>query len=719
MMEIAFQRQAEFWGQAFEVLVKRGVLGALCDRKLVDCNVASLQPWRKTRVAQVSGALIRNLGVVDETVIEQVRLAVEHLSVVAYGLGHTAMREYLRKLDRPLSLGQLSVRALWCPLQLPGPREDVSAQKQALLAQLHACLDIAGPADPALSDKGMPANADFFVWLSGPWRDDHLLVQEYSYDMPPALGNFSTESAHLDELLRHRRLVDSRSVFARVAAEVEAEHFELSEDIRTHLMALTSDNKPLLKLCQAASYAESLVGLLQRTGKLTKPCVARALAITSNGLESLAARFGPQDVAQESRVSLMRQMGAAYRGARKPIDDDPAALTLLVQEAFNGVLRRLPAALQAGFRPLRQMPQAGQDYHFDFEETLASFANPMQLYSRQAALDMVDDAEALRNYFGQPARQAIAQALDDLVGASEAITLRDIHAAGVVAGLQAARPGRLNLLALEGNPGIGKTTALTTYLGRQQSGFLFLYVSPRVVINRDVTEVMARRDGAPSGVLTVTTNAQLIASAERWHKDQVGKGLDRVRNIDGAVVADGVADLVRPRGSILVLTPDQERDIEMAHAGGRFRKTTLSENEDIIQERTLLGVLSAMSQATRELLEINPAVNRAVLTAALQGFRDKGSGKTTIAALSGLFKSSANRKAGVEERRAFAKRMPTIVIMVDELAGDGAGAPFVHAVALGPSRSFSTPSKARFRHLRWCWSRRTPRLATRWCSIAT
>ena len=94
-----------------------------------------------------------------------------------------------------------------------------------------------------------------------------------------------------------------------------------------------------------------------------------------------------------------------------------------------------------------------------------------------------------------------------------------------------------------------------------------------------------------------------------------------------------------------------------------------------------MGVLSAMSSTTRELLLLNPEVNRAVLTAALQGFRDKGNGRNTMESLSQLFREHRPGRAKTEERRQFAKKMPTIVVMVDELAGDGAGSPFVHAVA--------------------------------------
>ena len=80
-----------------------------------------------------------------------------------------------------------------------------------------------------------------------------------------------------------------------------------------------------------------------------------------------------------------------------------------------------------------------------------------------------------------------------------------------------------------------KATLPSGVRGRGQGdGFLFVYVSPRVVINRDVTDKMARRDGAPSGTLTVTTNAQLIAAADRWHREKVSRGEAAPRRVEAA-----------------------------------------------------------------------------------------------------------------------------------------------------------------------------------------
>lgn len=682
MSDISFHQEAVLWGQAYEVLVKRGVLACLIEQGLVEPNRPGLQRWREIKLLEISRVLSRELGILDDSMREVVKAAVGHLALVAFGVGYTATRAYLKGLRaKSKNPNPFKVRALWCPLTLPGESTAEQAAREETRVAFHAELGLPGIVDPDWSRKGQPANADFMLWLEGASKEDYLLVQEYSFDMPADLGDFREQDAHLDELLRHRRIVDSRSVFARVAAEVDGESFELSEDIKTYLNALTSDNKPFYKLCQASSYAETTVHLLQKLGMAQKPVVARSLAITPNGLESLAARFTAGE-SLDPRCKLMSQMGAAYRETKKIADGDASALETQIEQMFSGLIKKLPTDLRKGMKTLREMPKPGEDYVFEFNEELESFANPMDLFTLDEAVRLVDENDSLNAYFGGSAKEAIGAVMRELACGKDKISLRDMHAAAIVAGLQCAKRNQLNVLALEGNPGIGKTTAIRTHLGNKEDGYLFLYVSPRVVINRDVTDSLARNeDKEPTGILTVTTNAQLIASAERWHDKQVEAGLATKRHIEGAVVADGVDGLAKPNGPMLVLTPAQEEEIDAEHAASRLRKDTLSEHEDLVKERRLTGVLKGMASTARELLELNPSVNRMVLTAALQGFRERENQKTTIDALSSLFVSKATSAAGRDERRRFAQRMPTVVVMVDELAGDGAGARFVHAVA--------------------------------------
>lgn len=684
VQELSFQQQSVFWGLAYEVLVKRGVLACLIEQGLIARDRPGLERWRGVKLLEISRLLSNKLDIMDSAGREVVAAAVRHHAVTAYGVGYTAMRAYLRQVKLQFkNSDDLKVRALWCPLTLPGESTLEEAARAETRQAFYAEFGIPGFIDPDTSYKGKPANSDFTLWLTGPdKRDDYLLVQEYSFSMPPQLQDFREQHAHLDELTRHRRAVDSRSVFARVAAEVDGETFELSSDIKTYLAALTSRDKPLYKLCQASSYAESTVALLRNRGLLQKPCMARALAITPNGLESLAARF--TDAAEsEPRVKLMAQMGAAYRQTEKFHDGDDAGLDAQVEAVFKGMVKKLPRTLRKSFKRLAgESPTPGEDFVFNLDETVPEFSNPAQEYTLPDAVGLVNESEELQRYFGSSAKEAVRATLEGMANGRPAVSLRDVHAAAIVAGMQRAKPGQLNVLALEGNPGIGKTTAIKAHLGKKSDGYLFLYVSPRVVINRDVTESLARDDGQPTGILTLTTNAQIIASAERWHAKQVELGLAEAHKVSCAVVVDGVSNLVKPKNSpLLVLTPKDEEDIDTEHAASKVGKTQLSEHEDLVKDRPLMGVLKGMALTARELLQHNAEVNRLVLTAALQGFRERANKTTTIEALSSLFMNAASSVAGRKERRAFAQRMPTIVVMVDELAGDGAGALFVHAVA--------------------------------------
>ena len=677
----SFQLQAVLWGQAYETLVKRGALTRLVEEGLLSADDPRIVEWRQVRLAQLTGALKRELDLLDVAMRDVVDAGVDHLALSAFGTGYTATREYLRRLRPYLSVGRLQLRGLYCPLTLPGA--SVSDDDTRLRAQtaFAAALGIPGSLDSAWTDKGMPARADFLMWLSGDAPHDHLLVQEYSFDMAGDLPDFRKEDAHLNEILNHRRLIETRGVFARVAAEVDGESFALSDDIKNHLLALTSENKPLFKLCQACGYGEATERVLRSLGLLTKPCIVRALAITPNGLESLAAEFRSVGEGKEPRRELMEQMGAAYRRATKLPDGADDALTAQVTSAFQAVFQRLPGGLRNGLRPLTRSPEAGQDYELDFTESVTGFISPTHVFTVEEAVDLVADTEPAADYFGAPAKIAVGTVLQEFAEEDQ-VTLRDLHAAATVAALRAARPGQVNVLALEGNPGIGKTTAVTRDLAGRKNGYLFAYLSPRVVINRDVTEKMARRDGKPTGTVTLTTNAELIAGTERWYQAQVEAGNAPRRRVDAGVVVDGVDGLTLPRGSTYFLSPVEETEIDARYAGKRFTKRTLSEYEDLVQERTRPGVIATMAEATRDLLSLNPAINRVVLTAALQGFREKAGGRTTLDELSRLFQNrNASSKAGVRERRDFARRHPTICVMVDELAGDGAGAPFVNAVA--------------------------------------
>src|SRR5262249_43024849 len=155
-----------------------------------------------------------------------------------------------------------------------------------------------------------------------------------------------------------------------------------------------------------------------------------------------------------------------------------------------------------------------------------------------ALLEGVHDDDVVQSILGPTPRARLAADL----GATS--TLRDTHGAAIAGAIRSAKPGGLLVIGAEGHPGIGKTHAVMESLKSMETGFLWIYASPRLVINSDVTRKMARVNGTPTGVLTMTTNQRLIAGARRQQRD-LGGGF-----VSAAVVVDGVRDFVSPDGAI-------------------------------------------------------------------------------------------------------------------------------------------------------------------------
>ncbi|MEP1079578.1 hypothetical protein NDI52_29655 [Leptolyngbya sp. PL-A3] len=715
-MEPSFLNQSSNLGRVFEIAVQRGVLEWLIHEGLLDGQHQVLEPWRKARNSDIYTRLIQALDLSDPYAQDWAKTAVRHLLVLGYGLGWTAIRECLGHS----ALRKPRLEAIWCPLVLPGVEIQRDEEVEATAQAFQSTFDLPGHCDLGWVRQGQPARADFLLWLSSGRQNSRqreerekrkegktakanhaIFCLEFSYNAPGKLADFRSEEAHREEISRYARYLDSRGVFSRICAEVSEDEFLISSNLANHLVAFSGSDKPLYKLCQASSYTESLVRLLRAKERLHGVCNTRAIAVTSNGFESIAAQFTGNDPEPDPRTRLMASLGTAYCRMRKIGDDvSKEALNAEIRTVFNKLVRSLPREFKEQAKQLAQQPDINGSFQYLFKETLEHFHNPMQLVACDEAIAAVEETRELIEFFGGNSPKAcITEAFQQQNPQNNQLPLRGIHAAAVIAGLRAAQVGQLNVLALEGNPGIGKTTAVTQFLKQQRNGYLFLYVSPRVVINRDVTTKFAQDKGEPSGILTVTTNSKLIAAAPQWYEEQRAKQGSENRVVDSAVVVDGVAGLAKPVCNTVFVTPDEEHQIDCNIVTSARFKRSRSEREDRVESSRRPGVLRTLAGAARRLLEENPKTNRLVMTAAIQGYRATAR-STTVEGLGNLFSKKPNTPAGRRERQEFSKRISTIIVMVDELAGDGAGALFAHRLADWLQEQFIDPfegSKSPFR----------------------
>lgn len=670
---------AEAWGHVFEIAVKRGVLACLTHRGLLTSERGEIQAWRAMRTAKIYKSVQRALDWHDEARCALCDSVVRHLLLLGYGIGWTCMREWLA--HTPKRTKQL--RSLWCPLSLPGDQDGDDGQAFCSAFGIDS-------RTRDLTRQGGAARSDFTALFSDArGRHQQLLVLEISFNAPATTPDFSDERAHVDELGRYARLLDSRGVFSHVRAEVDGLDLSLSPELSNHLTAFSGPDKPFLKLCQGASYAS-------RTAELLPECPerqtlhAQVLAVTSAGLESLSADLTPGS--SDPRAQFMGELGAAYRRKlRVPDDDAQEHLLSEIRSAFHRLVRGLPKDIRRQLRDMERMPEPGEPIQWSFEESLNKFHRPTDRFSVDEALDQVQDDPGVLEFLGADTCSVLRPLLQRRVD-NGAVSLRDLHGAAVEAGLAAAKPGRLNLLVLEGNPGIGKTTAVQHYLTNgERDGFLMLYFSPRTVINQEVKRKFARDDeGGTTGILTVTTNGKLITQAPSAFRELRPESASH-RRIDGAVVVDGLNDVILPENtSTWFIGPETESQLkERGHARGH-RKRGLDERTEELRGAHVPGVLRTLAGAAAVLSEANPDVTRLVLTASIQSYRRTSTG-STINGLSRLFRSEANTRAGLNERRRFAERFPSILVMVDEIAGDGAGALFVKDASRWLNEQFIEP----------------------------
>ncbi len=673
-MDIERKAQSQ-WGYVFEIAVKRGVLAFLLKTKMVNPTHPALQDWQKHKVGEIQRALISTLHVFSETDVRAVEEYCNHLLVQGYGLGWTVMRTWVHQLHNNLTLRQqkkpMNLIYLWAPFTLPNDIPYDDEQRFQAVQSFWDTMSLPGKPADEWGKRGMPANADFLMQLRLPDGTHHLLCLEFSLNAPFELRDFRREESHLDELCHYVRLMESRSIFSRINAEVSGEHFALSKNILSHINAFFSQrNKSFNKLWQGASYLTEFVRLLQSRDTLPGLLHGHVLAITSDGLEGMSAPLFPND--DNPKTKLIYELGGLYKQKRNEYDREAE-----IRQVFNHLCRAMPdtfrKAMQQNFDSISI---TGEPIDLRISEDVDQFINPVTLDSLDKMMKFVKANDAVNQYFGQPPRQAIEQLLSTEKNDACNLNLRDLHNTAVRASIAAAKPGELNILALEGNPGIGKTFAVMQAMRQMPEGFLFIYISPRVGINdKVVTNLSQEKD-----ILALTSNAIINQGAPEWYKDhQIDYAYSDLTNITNAVTHNSPEGFIPPKTSTLYLTPEQAQEIDDQYGESGLRKHQLDCAQFQMQQQTRPGVMRTLGKACRNSLGDNHHLCKIVLTASIQGYKEIGNSSTVEGLFKELFPYSEHSPKGLKERRRCAQRMPNIVVMIDEITGDSAGTPLVHA----------------------------------------
>ena len=581
--------------------------------------------------------------------------------------GYTFLREYLESLVARHGSGErtqqrarerLQVRYWQCSLlgknQLRSATPAQTKEEHAAwLAQLGLTTGVLGEVDAA---RGGFLNADLLVMFRDGDAGMHdLLALDVSAFATggETIGEDLLSGGALLHMLEDEAFYQAeRGGFARLSIEANAATGSLfTGHLASYFAAFARDDKESYKLIQAASYAHSFLAFAQRTGVLSSADGIRPLVVgyTSRGVNSMALR--------SEHWGVLAACHKIYRDAKDYHVPAGPSETGEIDQARRQLLRLIARTAKQlfadGERLIDDLPAAiAEGRRLDHAERLPPFQNTAGPVAPEILARYDLGADELRPHSRGP--------LPDTRAAHTALVWRALAA------------GR-RYLFLTGNPGIGKTTAIATYLQTMchKDGYLLLYASPRKVVNQDIFGKFAGDAPGtyrPAHFVGLTTNSTLIREAGGAAVHYLGVP-ERLPD-----AAHGVRYL---RGSL----DDEHRTGWRTGMGPRVVPSA----EDTLRDQGMrgAGVLQTLCAAIAGVLS-TAEPNAVVAAAAIQSLKRGKGGRDTLDHLRGIFGSAYQRSEGTFLRarmEALARTTRHIVIMVDEITGDGAGYEFFRRMA--------------------------------------
>lgn len=681
-------------GRIYELFVKRGLIAGLVERNMLQESLLD-EEWQEISFLEVMASAKKALSAHYEmarrystqeartNAIEALDSVIEYLFLIGQGHGLTVMRRYLDMLD---DRHGCRVEYIWAPPDLAARKEsgayDNSSEGRSNVADRFRNafgLSEARIEDSRLVNKGCPARSDFMMVLASEDKTErHLFVAEISLNAAlVGLRNFNIGKDVLElskSLAATRR---EKGVFSMLRTELTDDSitFDFNENLKNHLTAFSSEDKPLYKLCQAASYATNMSDILQKCGISLK--TARAVAITSESFESILIDFSSKNT---NTVELAKKMGEAYRKAEREKEDgyEKEDFDSKIKSACRAILYSLPkdkdAKIDEIIKKINEMSDeiepfaikikenpkfTPQSYVFSSIEEITGSID--EEYSTESAYHY--EQKKVKNAFNNWKERAIKE-IKKIFEQQKSISLRDVHASAIKAFITNA-PQQVRLLGLPGSPGIGKTTAIREALKKalkekENEGFMFFYFSPRVVINRDVFNSMSGK-----GCVSISTDHAHIKATRETAKALFEKGMlcsGQPENYSTMVLYETEENINIPKSSTLYLKASNEEMYSNSASSGTIRKRFIAKDTDKIEDKNFLSVMNTLASATVGLLKENEHIKGITITSSIQAFRATNRG-TTIKDLMKIFDNPLE----------ICKRFKTIVVMVDELTGDSAG----------------------------------------------
>ncbi len=480
--------------------------------------------------------------------------------------------------------------------------------------------------------KGEFLNADTLLLLGYRQREYKILCVDlsvFSIKTPEDIQDVDYIEILRALLKREMNYIRSKSVFDNLRIDTDSVGIKFSEYLKSYFTAFKYQDKESTKLIQAAGYTYSFYQFLQETGLITPESSVNfnAVGYSDRGISSLSV--SPEN------LDVLKTCYQIYK-----FDQSPQTIKNARQLVLSQIKRNARHSFENGKELIEklsniQLNKVDSVFH---QEKITGFLNTVA----QLPLELTQQLELSQN-----------------------LNLRDSHAELI----QKALISEISYLFLTGNPGIGKTTAITQFLKEHlDDGFLIVYISPRTQVNLDIINKF-KQDGTESlcddRILAINTNRNLIKDygilsqyTVQYHWNQ-------------------------RQGDF------REKTVQFIENRSKKPKEKHSERltqpkEDVIQDRgsNSKGVLNSLCEAIYTVVD-RELSNNIVATVAIQSLRKTEVGDT-LKHFEKIFRNAyieRDNKVIADEMQKISRRIKHLFIMIDEITGDDGGVEFLQGMS--------------------------------------
>ena len=492
--------------------------------------------------------------------------------------------------------------------------------------------------------KGEFLNADS-IFLFSEYGEYHLIVVDNAISIKNLIDiNEYTDvkKSYIKNIINKK----TRSSFSDLGIDSDCLDIDINSKVCDYILGLNNDNKPLYKMVQAGSYAYSFINFLKCYRKDIYSKLKRVsiygytdTEVSSMNLtkESFLIEKEDSNIIKDNKSLLKNLDNELARLSSGYILSDRCNIKSTLADKKKSVF----LGIQKGFKD--KFKDVDMQYLTDIK------------YSKDLIEDNVKVIEDRMEGF-----QNTSGTYNDMQ------SFRDKHADLITEQL---KDKNTQIICLTENPGIGKTTAIVNALKEEES-FLFVYVSPRTQVNKDIEEKFLLDENKGRELyskeavyLTADSNDEVLKNGREI---EVVNYNSQNKAFDADKYNVKFLDINRDR--------EQREDIKGKYISRDSR--SISKVENISS-----GVLKRLTKGIKDAIDYNLS-NKIISTVSMQSLKSVGNKRTTMH-INKIFEDIYNEKTkllNIEGYKKLASKIKNIVIMIDEITGDESGAVFLNDI---------------------------------------